>query len=169
VYRELGYTDGAMSQQNPIRVFVTHNWHDSDDYSRVFEYLESARNFFYRNTSTPEQLPKSVDTETIRDSLRSQINQAEVVVALPDLYDEQPDLAIFQMNYAQSQNKPVLLMQAFGTARDLPKLLTDRCNETMGWEERGMVDAIRRLARGENTARFETVEFNPDEFKDFKL
>jgi hypothetical protein len=158
-----------MSQQNPIRVYVTHNWHDSDDYSRVFEYLESARNFFYRNTSAPDQLPSAVDTETIRESLRNQINQAEVVVALPYLYDEQPDLAIFQMNYAQSQNKPVLLMEAFGTARTLPKLLTDRCNETVGWEERGMVDAIRRLARGENTARFETVEFNPDEFKDFKL
>jgi hypothetical protein len=158
-----------MSQQNPIRVYVTHNWQDSDDYSRVFEYLESARNFFYRNTSTPDQPPKAADTESIRDNLRLQISQAEVVVALPDLYDEQPDLAIFQMNYAQSQNKPVLLMQAFGTARDLPKLLTDRCNEIVAWEERGMVDAIRRLARGENTARFETVEFNPDEFKDFKL
>lgn len=169
VYRELGYTDGAMSQQNPIRVYVTHNWHDSDDYSRVFEYLESSRNFFYRNTGTPDQLPTKVDTESLRDSLRHQIDQAEVVVALPQLYDEQPDLAIFQMNYAKSQRKPVLLMQTFGAARDLPKLLTDRCNETVGWEERGMVDAIRRLARGESTARFETVEFNPDDFKDFKL
>ena len=158
-----------MSQQNPIRVFVTHNWHDQDDYQRVFEYLESGRNFFYRNTSTPDKPPSSVDTEGVREDLRRQINQAEIVIALPGLYEEQPDLTIFQMNYAQSQKKPVLLMQYFGTARELPKLLTDRCNDTAGWEERGMVDAIRRLARGENTARFETVEFNPDEFKDFKL
>jgi hypothetical protein len=158
-----------MSQQNPIRVFVTHNWHDQDDYQRVFEYLESGRNFFYRNTSTPDKPPSSVDTEGVREDLRRQINQAEIVIALPGLYEEQPDLTIFQMNYAQSQKKPVLLMQYFGTARELPKLLTDRCNDTVGWEERGMVDAIRRLARGENTARFETVEFNPDEFKDFKL
>jgi hypothetical protein len=158
-----------MSQQNPIRVFVTHNWHDSDDYQRVFEYLESSRNFFYRNTSTPDKPPAAVDTEGVREDLRRQINQAEVLVALPGLYDEHPDLTIFQMNYAQSQKKPVLLMQNFGTSRELPKLLTDRCDETVAWEERGMVDAIRRLARGENTARFETVEFNPDEFKDFKL
>lgn len=158
-----------MSQQNPIRVFVTHNWHDSDDYQRVFEYLESSRNFFYRNTSTPDKPPAAVDTEGVREDLRRQINQAEVLVALPGLYDEHPDLTIFQMNYAQSQKKPVLLMQNFGTSRELPKLLTDRCDETVAWEERGIVDAIRRLARGENTARFETVEFNPDEFKDFKL
>jgi hypothetical protein len=158
-----------MSQQDPIRVFVTHNWQDTDDYQRVFEYLESARNFFYRNTSTPEQPPSGADTESIREDLRRQIDAAEVVITVPSLYEEQPDLAIFQMNYAQSRKKPVLLMQYFGTARPLPKLLTDRCSETVGWEERGMVDAIRLLARGENTARFETVEFNPDEFKDFKL
>jgi hypothetical protein len=158
-----------MSQQNPIRVFVTHNWHDSDDYQRVFEYLESARNFFYKNTSTPDRPPSSADTESVREDLRRQIGQAEVVVALPGLYDEHPDLTIFQMNYAQSQKKPVMLMQHFGTARELPKLLTDRCSEDVKWEERAIVDAIRRLARGENTARFETVEFNPDDFKDFKL
>ena len=29
-----------MSQQNPIRVYVTHNWQDSDDYQRVFEVNE---------------------------------------------------------------------------------------------------------------------------------
>jgi nucleoside 2-deoxyribosyltransferase len=158
-----------MSQQNPIRVFVTHNWQDSDDYQRVFEYLESARNFFYRNTSTPDRPPTATDTESMREDLRKQINQAEVVVALPGLHDQQPDLTIFQMNYAQSQHKPVLLMQHFGTERELSRLLIERSNENVGWEERGMVDAIRRLARGVNTARFETVEFDPDEFKDFKL
>jgi len=31
------------------------------------------------------------------------------------------------------------------------------------------VDAIRRLARHENTARYDTIEFNPEDFKDFKL
>ena len=44
-----------MSQANPLRLFVTHAWETSDDYLRVFEYLESARNFFYRNYSTPDQ------------------------------------------------------------------------------------------------------------------
>ncbi len=41
-----------MSQADPLRLFVTHAWENSDDYLRVFEYLESARNFFYRNYSS---------------------------------------------------------------------------------------------------------------------
>jgi hypothetical protein len=158
-----------MSQKNPIRVFVTHNWHDSDDYVRVFEYLESAKNFFYRNTSTPDVPPKAVDTESVRADLRKQIDASEVVVALATLYSASPDLAIFEMNYAQSQKKPVLLMGFFGTRQEIPKLLTDRADEVGEWNERQMVDAIRLLARGENTARFDVVEFNPDDFKDFKL
>ena len=158
-----------MTQKDPIRVVVTHCWKDSDDYIRVFEYLESARNFFYRNTSTPDKPPTSGESEVIREDLRKQIDAAEIVVALTTLYFDQPDLTIFQMNYAQSKKKPVLLMRTFGSRKEVPALLTDRADESSEWEERGMVDAIRRLARGVNTARFETIDFNPDDFKDFKL
>jgi hypothetical protein len=158
-----------MSQNNPIRVFVTHCWQDSDDYLRLFEYIESARNFYYRNTSTPDHPPSPGDPETVREDLRRQINAAEVVIALPSLYAEHPDLTIFQMNYARSAGKPVVLLKTFGAARELPRVLTDRADEVVDWEERGIVDAMRRLARHENTARYDTIEFNPDEFKDFKL
>jgi nucleoside 2-deoxyribosyltransferase len=157
-----------MSQQNPIRVFVTHCWQDSDDYSRVFEYLESARNFFYRNTGTPDKPPTSGATEIVRDALRLQIDSAEVVIALASLHATQPDLTIFQMNYAQSRKKPVILMRPFGSSAELPRLLTERANETTEWEQRSLSDAVRRLARQENTARYETIEFNPEDFRDFK-
>ena len=69
-----------MSQNNPIRLFLTHCWQDSDDYFRVFEYIESVSNFYYRNTSTPDKVP-SGDTEVIRDDLRKQINAAEITIA----------------------------------------------------------------------------------------
>ena len=46
-----------MSQNNPIRLFVTHAWETSDEYLRIFEYLESARNFFYKNLSAPDKAP----------------------------------------------------------------------------------------------------------------
>lgn len=158
-----------MSQDNPYRVFVTHNWQDSDDYLRVFEYLESARNFYYRNTSTPDRPPRAGDSETIRTDLRKQIDAAEMMVALASLHDVAPDLTVFQMNYAQSQDKPVLLLGYFGVKREISKLLLDRSDETAQWEERGIIDAIKRLSRHEQTARYETIDFNPDDFKDFKL
>ncbi|MEO6186805.1 MAG: hypothetical protein ABIP38_10600, partial [Steroidobacteraceae bacterium] len=91
------------------------------------------------------------------------------VIALAGLHADQPDLTIFQMNYAQSQKKPVLLLPPFGSRADVSKLLTDRADESTGWEKRGLIDAIKRLARHENTARYDTIEFNAEEFKNFKL
>jgi hypothetical protein len=158
-----------MSQQNPIRLFVTHTWQLGDDYLRTFEYIESVSNFYYRNTSTPERQPAATGTEAIRDDLRRQIGGAEIVIALAGLYDEQPDLAVFQMNYAQSQKKPVLLLPKFGAAGPISKLLNDRADELVVWEKRSLVNAIKRLARHEQTAVYDTVEFNIEDFKNFKL
>ena len=44
----------SITQQNPIRLFVCHVWVEDEDYHRIFEYVESSPNFFYRNTSTPD-------------------------------------------------------------------------------------------------------------------
>ncbi len=104
----------------------------------------------------------------MREDLRKQIDAAEIVIALAGLYVTQPDLTIFQMNYAQSQDRPVLLLQPFGSRDEPPKLLAERADERVGWEGRGLVDAIKRLARQENTARYDTIEFKPADFPDLK-
>src|ERR1700757_5211110 len=80
----------VMSQANPLRLFVTHAWETSDDYLRVFEYLESARNFFYRNYSTPDKRPGG-DREALREDLRRQIASVEAVIGLTSLYEAHKD------------------------------------------------------------------------------
>ena len=63
---------GSISQQNPVRVFVSHAFEPSDDYHRVFEYLESSHNFYYRNCSDPEQRGTG-ERDKLKDELRRQI------------------------------------------------------------------------------------------------
>ena len=58
-----------MSESNPIRVFATHTFEETDDYLRIFEFLESADRFYYLNVSRPENIPESTDPQTIRDEL----------------------------------------------------------------------------------------------------
>jgi hypothetical protein len=147
-----------MSQANPLRVFVTHAWETGDEYLRVFEYLESARNFFYRNYSTPDRPPKG-DKEAEREDLRRQIAPAEAVIALSSVYEAHPEIFNFEILFAQASNKPVILMKPFGTQRELPKTLTDQASEVVEWDERALVDAIRRQARHEETTRWDTIEF----------
>jgi hypothetical protein len=150
-----------MSQANPLRLFVTHAWENSDDYLRVFEYLESARNFFYRNHSQPERRPGG-DKEAQREELRRQIAPVEAVIALSSLHDTHQDLLSFQLLFAQASHKPVILMKPFGTRKDAPKAILDLANEVVEWDERALVDAIRRQARHEETTRWDTIEFKLD-------
>ena len=150
-----------MSQRDPIRVFVTHCFEEEDDYLRVFEYLESANNFFYRNYSTPERPPVQ-DKEALKEDLRRQIAPVECVIALPDAYERNQDLLTFQLLYAQASHKPVVLMKRFGSPAAVPKPLAELADEVVEWDERALVDAVRRQARHEDTARWDTIEFKID-------
>jgi hypothetical protein len=150
-----------MSQANPVRLFVTHAWANSDDYLRVFEYLESARNFFYKNYSTPDKRPTG-DREVLREDLRRQITPVEAVIALSSLYASQPDLLTFQLLYAQARDTPVVLLKPFGGSGEAPKPILDLTDEVVEWDERALVDAIRRQARHEETTRWDTIDFKLD-------
>ncbi|MGC1458896.1 MAG: hypothetical protein WA825_11505 [Steroidobacteraceae bacterium] len=150
-----------MSQANPFRVFVTHAWDNCDDYLRVFEYLESANNFFYKNCSTPDHMPAG-DKEALRESLRQQIAPAEVIIALPSLAEANRDLLQFQMIFAQAAHKPVVLMKTFGSATPPAKAIAELSDEIVDWDARTLVDTIKRQARHEETNRWETIEFKLD-------
>ena len=78
-----------MSEDNPIRVFVTHNFQESDDYLRVFEFLESMERFFYLNVSKPENLPDSGGLDAIKEELINQIRECEAVI-VPALFYMEP-------------------------------------------------------------------------------
>ena len=148
-----------MSQRDPIRVFVTHAWEQSDDYQRVFEYLESARNFYYRNCSNPDQHPVDKSVEGLREELRQQIAPSEVVVALSSLHGTHRDLLQFQLHFAKASDKPVVLLPGFGRELTLPRDVAGLADMSGSWDERALVDAIRRQARHEDTTRWDTIEF----------
>jgi hypothetical protein len=151
-----------MSQRDPIRVFVTHAFELSDDYLRVFEFLESARNFYYRNCGGPEQRPVDMSTEGQHEALRQQMASTEVVVALSSLHAGHRELLLFQLNYAKASEKPVVLLPGFGAELMLPAPIMQMSTERARWDERGLVDAIRRQARHEETTRWDTIEFKID-------
>lgn len=140
-------------------MFVSHAWEQSDDYQRVFEYLESARNFYYRNCSNPEQHPVDKSVEGRREELRRQIAPSEVVVALSSLYTTHRDLLVFQLHFAKASDKPVVLLPGFGREVVLPREVTSLADLSASWDERALVDAIRRQARHEDTTRWDTIEF----------
>jgi hypothetical protein len=146
---------------NPIRLFVTHAWLENDDYARVFEYLEASGKFYYLNTSQP-QATKPIDKESQREDLRRQIAPCEVVVVLPAVYSIAPDLVLFQMNFAKAADRPIVAMENFGSTDALPKAIKDLADEVCAWNERSLIDALRRQARHQESTRWDTIEFKLD-------
>lgn len=146
---------------NPIRLFVIHNWQENDDMSRVFEYLESARNFHYKSTSLP-QLPRPLGSEAQREKLRGEIAPSEVVIVLPATYRLEPDLVVFEMNFAKAASRPIIALENFGSSEPLPKAILELADDVCPWNERSLVDALKLQARHEDTHRWESIEFKID-------
>ena len=148
-----------MSEQDPIRIFVTHAFNESDDYLRIFEFIECVDRFYYLNVTRPEDAPKTGGMEEIKDILIQQIKAAEAVIIVPSLLETHPDLLNFMMDGADAGGKPMIVIRPFGGVAETPKELVDRANEHIEWNAREIVDAIKRQARLEDTQRWDVVEF----------
>ncbi len=151
---------GSISQTNPVRLFVSHAFEETDDYLRVFEYLESSHNFYYLNCSVPDQRPAG--DQAIKEELRRQIGLAETVIVPSGAYRTQRELIDFQLNCAKGLGKPVIVLETFGVKEKLPVQLEALADEVVDWDERSLCDAIRRTARHEETTRWDTIEFKLD-------
>jgi hypothetical protein len=151
----------SISQQNPVRVFVAHPFEEAEDYLRVFEYLESSHNFYYRNVSVPD--PKFLNNpEEARTELRRQIGLAEVVIIPAGVYKAHREWTEFELNCAKGFDKPVIVLEFFGVKDKLPVQLEALSDERIEWDERSIADAIRRQGRHEDTTRWDVIEFKLD-------
>lgn len=148
-----------MSEKNPIRVFVTHTFEESDDYIRVFEFLESDDRFYYLNVSKPDNPPPGGSIEAIKDELIAQIKASEVVVVLPAVYEQKTELVNYMMTVADANNIGMIAIRPYGGLIETPQAIVDRVKEHIEWNNRDIIDAIKRVARGEDTARWEVVDF----------
>ena len=149
-----------MSEQDPIRVFVCHAFSEHPDYHRVFEYLESASNFFYINCSNPDDMPLAGGQEAIKAKLKEQIAAAEIVIVVSSMFLENRVLYAYQLQAAKAAGLPVIALEPFGGMGAVPAEVEGSAAAIVGWNERTIVDAIMLEARHEDTKRWEFIEFD---------
>jgi len=148
-----------VSENKPITVFATHAFEESDDYLRVFEFLESVERFYYINVSKPENIPSSGGLQAIKEELIEQIKAAEAIIVLSSTFEQRPDIVKFIMDAAEANGKGMIAIRPFGVTAETPPELLERCQEHVEWNNRAMADALRRQARGEDTSRWEVLDF----------
>ena len=148
-----------MSEKKPIRVFVTHTFEEGDDYLRVFEFLESDDRFYYLNVSKPENMPSDGNAASIKDELIAQIKASEAVIVLPSEYEKNPELVVYMMDVADANNIGMITIRPFGGMSETPPKVVERVGEPIDWKARELVDALRLTARGQDTQRWDVVDF----------
>lgn len=154
-----------MSEKNPFRVFVAHEFRENAEYQRVFEYLESRDNFFYLNYSDPEAQEPNAAPDVLQEAIRQQVKNAEVVIVPAGMLAGGAGLVDFEMKVAQAFDLPIVLIQPFGATMSIPKDALEAAAEIVEWDERLIIDGIRRAARGEDTAKWDVIEFDMEDFK----
>ena len=63
------------------------------------------------------------------------------------------------MDVAEANDIGMIAIRPFGGIQETPPELIERCAEHIEWNDREMVDALKRQARGEDTARWEVLDF----------
>jgi hypothetical protein len=149
-----------MSAKDPIRIFITHAFAEHEEYAQVFEYLESRDNFYYLALSDPEAQPSG--EEETQETVRQQIKNAEIVVFPFGVHMTSPKLIDFELRVGQAFKKPILAIKSFGGTQLVSDEASQAADEVVEWNDRIITDAIRRLARGEDTARWDVIEFDMD-------
>lgn len=148
-----------MYEDNPIRVFATHSFEESDDYLRVFEFLESVDRFYYLNVSKPENLPTIGGGQAIKEELIKQIKSAEAMFVIASVYKQNRELVNFMMKVAEANKISMIVIRPFGGIQETPPELVERCAESIEWNDRELADSLKRQARGEDTSRWEVIDF----------
>ncbi len=151
-----------MSEKDPIRLFVTHTFQEHEDYARVFEYLESRDNFFYVNYSDPYNKPEQGGQAALQEAIRQQVKLVEVVIFPVGMHSVNPQLIEFELQVAQAFDKPILAIMSFGGTLTIPTEVLARANETVEWNDHVIAETVRRLARGEDKAKWDVIEFDMD-------
>ncbi|MGI9290993.1 MAG: hypothetical protein ACR2QG_06920 [Gammaproteobacteria bacterium] len=148
-----------MSMNDPLRIFITHSYQEHEEFTRVFEYLESRDNFFYENCSDPENKPAGGALEAVQEHLRNQIEKAEVVIFPVGMHAQDPNLYNFQLTVAQAFKKPILAIKSFGDTMIIPPEALKATNDIVEWNDRIITDTVRRLARGD-ASESDIIEFD---------
>jgi hypothetical protein len=84
------------------------------------------------------------------------------MIVVPAAYQAAPDLVLFQMIFAKAADRPIVAMENFGSTAPVAKAIKDLADEVSSWNERSLIDALRRQARHQESTRWDTIEFKLD-------
>lgn len=127
-------------------LFISHAWKYDDDYHRLITLLENANYFEWRNYSVPQHDPLDANnTRRLAESLKQQIRPVNAVLIISGMYVYHRDWIQYEIEVAQSYNKPIIGIEPRGSQR-IPTEVQSAAMAMVGWRRDSIVAAIRDYA-----------------------
>lgn len=130
------------------RIYISHGWDWKEEYYRLADLLDKAPFFRWTNCSIPEYDPlrNSKNEKKIKQELDSHIKPVNLVIVLSGMYNAHSSWMQKEIDTAIKHNRPIIGVVPLGGHR-IPAPVQEAVLETVDWNARSIVDAIRRNAR----------------------
>lgn len=137
-----------MPELKTYCIFISHAWKYSDDYDRIVNLLNKAKNFKLKNYSDPKDDPV-VDPDTpvgkrkMKKELDDQISPVNCVIVISGKYVAYRYWIQTEIEIAMKYKKPIIGIKPWGQER-IPQEIQKVAKEIVGWNTDSIVSAIRR-------------------------
>jgi hypothetical protein len=134
-----------MPYLHNYRLFISHAWKYSETYVRATSFLNKASNFAWTNYSVPEDKRFGMmSVKALEEEIRGQIRPAQCVIVLAGMYAAHSAWIQFEIDFANSLNKPILGIVPWGAERT-PISVTFAADKMVNWNSASIVSGIREI------------------------
>jgi hypothetical protein len=133
--------------QRTYHLFITQVKETDEEYQRFIGRLDDAHDFSYENHSD-NNLSGTADSDELKNMLKGQINDTDLVIVLSGLYPTYKNLIMAVMDLAQTMEKPVLLIRPYGM-ENVPEELEKLSKGVIGWSASCIAASIKGLLNDE--------------------
>lgn len=127
------------------RLFISHSWSYSERYNAMVSLLNNRSYFSFTNYSVPEtQAFGPMASYKMKEELRDQIRPVNCVIIIGGMWANHSDWIKFEMDFAQSLNKPILGVRPRG-AQMMPLAVANASNQVVYWTADSIVAGIRAI------------------------
>lgn len=125
-------------------LFISHSWAYSDAYQKLFELLNQATDFSYRNYSVSKDDPihNTRYDYQLKEAIRNQMQPASCILVLAGVYSTYSKWINIELELASELGKKIIAIEPWG-AEKTSALVKDYANEVVKWNTSSIVRAIR--------------------------
>lgn len=133
--------------QRTYHLFITQVKETDEEYQRFIGRLDDAHDFSYENHSD-NNLSGTADIDELKNMLKGQINDTDLVIVLSGLYPTYKNLIMAVMDLAKTMEKPVLIIRPYGM-ENVPEELEKLSKGVIGWSASCIAASIKGLLNDE--------------------